>query len=28
MIKNNYNSWDSTYPGVELLPTGEIVTTT
>jgi len=27
-IKNNYNNWDSTYPGVELLPTGEIVTTT
>ena len=27
-IKNNYNSWDSTYPGVELLPNGEIVTTT
>ena len=22
------NNWDSTYPGVELLPTGEIVTTT
>jgi|TARA_B110000438_G_scaffold303574_1_gene365732 hypothetical protein len=28
LIKNNYNEWDSSYPGVELLPTGEIVTTT
>ena len=27
-IKNNYNSWDSTYPGVEVLPNGTIVTTT
>ena len=28
LIKNNYDDWDSTYPGVELLPNGEIVTTT
>ena len=28
LIKKNYNDWDSSYPGVELLPTGEIVTTT
>ena len=27
-IKNNFNSWDSTYPGVEVLPNGTIVTTT
>ena len=27
-IKNNFNSWDSTYPGVEILPNGTIVTTT
>tara|TARA_Y100001949_G_scaffold73520_1_gene62386 strand:+ start:496 stop:1623 length:1128 start_codon:yes stop_codon:yes gene_type:complete len=27
-IKNNFNSWDSTYPGVEVLPNGIIVTTT
>ena len=28
LIKNNYDDWDSSYPGVELLPNGEIVTTT
>ncbi len=27
-IKNNFNSWDSAYPGVEVLPNGTIVTTT
>ena len=27
-IKNNYHDWDSSYPGVELLPNGNIVTTT
>ncbi|MDP6339726.1 MAG: sialidase family protein [Candidatus Marinimicrobia bacterium] len=27
-IKDNKNRWDSTYPGVEVLPSGEIVTTT
>ncbi|MEA1880924.1 MAG: sialidase family protein [Candidatus Marinimicrobia bacterium] len=27
-IKDNKNRWDSTYPGVEVLPSGEIVSTT
>ena len=27
-IKDNKHSWDCAYPGVELLPNGEIVTTT
>ncbi|MDP7653083.1 MAG: exo-alpha-sialidase, partial [Candidatus Marinimicrobia bacterium] len=27
-IKNNFNSWDSTYPGVEVLPNDTIVTIT
>ena len=27
-IKDNKNRWDSTYPGVEVLPSGAIVTTT
>jgi hypothetical protein len=27
-IKNNKNGWDTTYPGVELLPDGTFVTTT
>ena len=27
-IKDNHNSWDSSYPGVEVLPNGTIVTTT
>lgn len=27
-IMDNTNSWDSTYPGVEILPSGNVVTTT
>lgn len=27
-IMDNQNSWDSTYPGVEVLPNGDVVTTT
>ena len=27
-IMDNTNSWDSTYPGVEILPNGDVLTTT